>query len=55
MDMGENLEVIRYKKDFDSIVIRCQKMVEQFDGSEETLTYVRRIEESLRNIMSKTN
>ncbi len=55
MKIGEKLEQPRYKRDFDSLLLQCQKMVKHFDGSDETLAYIRRIEESLKNIISETN
>jgi len=53
--VGERLERIRYKKDFENVLMQCQRIAEKFEGSEETLRYIRSVEESLKRIAVETN
>jgi hypothetical protein len=49
--LGERLESIHYKKGLENALMQCQKVMERFEGSEETLRLIRRVEESLRRLM----
>lgn len=53
--IGEQLESIHSKKGLENALMQCQKVTESFEGSEETLRLIRRVEESLRRLMAETD
>jgi len=53
--MGEWLERIIYKKGLENALMQCHEVMERFEGSEETLKLIRRVEESLKRLMSETD
>jgi len=53
--IGERLERILYKKGLENALMQCQKVTERFEGSEETLRLIRRVEESLRRLIAQTD
>ena len=53
--IGERLERILYKKGLENALMQCRNVTERFEGSEETLRLIRRVEESLRRLMAETD
>lgn len=49
--MGERLERISYKKGLENALTQCRMVTERFEGSEETLRLIRRVEESLKMLL----
>jgi len=52
---GEWLERIHCMKGLESALIQCHQVIERFEGSEETLRLIRRVEESLRRLMAEVD
>jgi len=53
--IGEWLERIRYRRAFEDVLRQCQEAMERFEGSEETLRHIQRVEESLKRLVTETN
>lgn len=53
--MGELLERTRYRSGFKGALKRCQEIIDRFEGSEETLRHIQRVEESLKMLVVETN
>jgi len=50
--IGEHVESINYKKKgLENALMQCNEVMESFEGSEETLRLIRRVEESLRRLI----
>jgi len=52
---GEWLERIRYRRAFEDVLRQCQETMERFEGSEETLRHIQRVEESLKRLVTEIN
>ncbi len=52
--IGEWLERLRYRRAFEDVLRQCQETMKRFEGSEETLGYIQRVEESLKRL-AETN
>jgi len=52
---GEVLERIRCRRAFEDALRQCQETMKRFEGSEETLRYIQRVEESLKRLVTETN
>jgi len=46
----KSLERVQCGKGFESALALCQEIIGRFEGSEETLRHIRRVEESLRRL-----
>jgi len=44
-----------YRRSFKETLRQCQEIIESFEGSEETLGYIRRIEDSLKRLLATVN
>jgi hypothetical protein len=53
--IGEWLERIRYRRAFEDVLRQCQETMKRFEGSEETLRHIQRVEESLKRLVTETN
>jgi len=53
--LGDQLEKLQHTERFEKALKQCQETIERFEGSEETLRYIRRVEESLKRIIAETN
>ena len=53
--IGERLERIRYRRAFEDVLRQCQETMKRFEGSEETLRHIQRVEESLKRLVTETN
>jgi len=53
--IGEWLERIRYRRAFQDVLRQCQETMKGFEGSEETLRHIQRVEESLKRLVTETN
>lgn len=51
MPDGERLERVNARKGLENALLECHKVMETFNGSEETLRHIRRVEESLRKLI----
>jgi len=49
------LEKVQYNKGFEKALRQCRDVIERFEGSEETLRHIRRVEESLKRLLAETN
>lgn len=45
------MERISYKKGLENALTQCRMVTERFEGSEETLRLIRRVEESLKMLL----
>jgi len=52
---GERLERATNKKGLENALLQCHKVIETFQGSEETLRHIRHVEESLRRLIVETD
>ena len=50
--IGEWLERTRYRRAFEDVLRQCQETVKNFEGSEETLRHIQRVEESLKRLVA---
>lgn len=55
MSNGECLERVQSRKGLESALLECHEIIETFQGSEETLRHIRRVEESLRRLIADTD
>lgn len=55
MSNGECLERVQSRKGLESALLECHEIIETFQGSEETLRHIRRVEESLRKLIADTD
>jgi hypothetical protein len=53
--IGEWLERIRYRRAFEDVLRQCQETMRTFEGSEETLRHIQRVEASLKRLVAETN
>ena len=53
--IDEWLERMRCRRAFEDILRQCQETMKMFEGSEETLRHIQRIEESLKRLVTETN
>jgi len=53
--IGERLERILYKKGLENALMQCRNVTESFEGAEETLRLIRRVEESLKRLIAQTD
>jgi len=51
MRLGELLERTQGKKGVETALLQCHKVMETFNGSEETLKHIRHVEESLKRLI----
>ncbi|MCZ2856750.1 MAG: hypothetical protein O2U62_06620 [Candidatus Bathyarchaeota archaeon] len=49
------MERIRYRRAFEDVLRQCQETMERFEGSEETLRHIQRVEESLKRLVTEIN
>ena len=52
---GEPVERIQSTRGLENALSQCHKVMEAFDGSEETLAHIRRVEESLRRLIAEAD
>jgi hypothetical protein len=52
---GDGLERIHYKKGLENALTQCHEVMEKFEGSEETLRLIKRVEESLKKLITETD
>jgi len=55
MRCGELLERAQGRKGLENALLQCHKVMETFQGSEETLRHIRLVEESLRRLIVETD
>ena len=55
MKIGEIMERAYCRRGFEETLRLCQEVMERFEGSEETLRCIQRIEECLRRLVDETN
>lgn len=55
MPNGECLERVQSRKGLENALLECHEIIETFQGSEETLRHIRRVEESLRKLTGETD
>jgi len=53
--MGVSLERAQSKKGLENALLQCHKIMETFQGSEETFMHIKRVEESLKKLIVETN
>jgi hypothetical protein len=49
--LGEPLERIQNRKGLENALMQCREVTERYEGSEETLRLILRVEESLRKLL----
>jgi len=49
------LERIQNRKGLENALLQCHKVIETFEGSEETLAHIRRVQETLQKLMLVTD
>ncbi|UCE15316.1 MAG: hypothetical protein JSV12_05390 [Candidatus Bathyarchaeota archaeon] len=49
------MERINYRTSFEETLRQCQKIIERFEGSEETLRHIQRVEASLKKLATTTD
>jgi hypothetical protein len=52
---GEQLERATNKKGLENALLQCHRVMETFQGSEETLRHIKHVEESLRRLIADAN
>jgi hypothetical protein len=55
MPNGECLERAQNRKGLENALLQCHEIMETFQGSEETLRHIRRVEESLRKLTAEAD
>lgn len=53
--MGELLDKMRYRSGFEEALKQCREIMDRFQGSEETLRHIQRVEETLKMLVVETN
>ncbi|MDH5437372.1 MAG: hypothetical protein OEX76_00545 [Candidatus Bathyarchaeota archaeon] len=46
------MERINYRTSFEKTLRQCQEIIEKFEGSEETLRHIQRVEASLKRLVA---
>jgi len=53
--VSERMERIQSRKSLDDALMQCHIVTENYEGSEETLRLIRRVEASLRKLLVEIN
>ena len=52
---GEHLERASNKKGLENALLQCHRVIETFQGSDETLRHIKHVEESLKRLITEAN